>query len=77
MRRALTLSLLLAGVATLSAHHTANVTILQARDAAGLVSELDWKQPHVIIHLDVRADGISSLGCRSAATYSSLRQPAA
>ena len=57
MRGALTLSLLLAGVATLSAHHTAtnvydpkNLVTLQ-----GVVSELDWKQPHVIIHLDVKA----------------------
>ena len=57
MRLALTLSLFLAGVAALSAHHTvANVYDPTRRvTLTGTISELDWKQPHVIIHLDVKA----------------------
>jgi len=58
MRRALTLSLSLAGVSTLSAHHTATNVYDPAKlvTVQGVVSELDWKQPHVIIHLDVKAE---------------------
>lgn len=58
MRRALTLSLLLTGVATLSAHHTATNIYDPAKlvTVQGVVAELDWKQPHVIIHLDVKAE---------------------
>ncbi len=58
MRSALILSLLIAGVATLSAHHTATTIYDPSKlvTVQGVVAELDWKQPHVIIHLDVKAE---------------------
>jgi hypothetical protein len=60
MRRALIASIWLAGVATASAHHTATNVYDPTKlvTLQGVVAELDWKQPHVIIHLDVKeADG--------------------
>ena len=58
MRRALTVSLLLAGVVTVSAHHTVSVVYDPDKRATlnGVVSDVEWKQPHVIFHVKVRGD---------------------
>jgi len=46
--------------ATLSAHHTVSITYDPGHRVklAGIVSDVEWKQPHVIVRLDVTsADG--------------------
>ena len=56
MRRILALSLYLLSVVTLSAHHTvAGVYDPEHRATlTGVVNNVEWKQPHVIVHLDVK-----------------------
>jgi len=55
-----TIALVFALTATLSAHHTVSAIYDPAHRATltGVVSELEWKQPHVIVRVDVAsADG--------------------
>jgi len=58
MQRALTASLLLALAAPVFAHHTVSVVYDPDKRATlnGVVSDVEWKQPHVIFHVKVKGD---------------------
>jgi hypothetical protein len=58
MKRALTVSLFLALAAPAFAHHTATRVYDPAKlvTLTGIIADVEWKQPHVMLHLDVKAE---------------------
>jgi len=58
MRSLLSAALIIAAATAVSAHHTASYIydIEKPVLLKGMVTEVEWKNPHVLLHLDVKQD---------------------
>ena len=77
MRSVLSAALIFVAVATISAHHTASYIYDIDRPVLlqGMVSEVEWKNPHVLLHLDVKEnDGVTISWLLEARAVSIMRR---